>query len=273
MADEHLLHGDLSLARRLELAEGRSNLHSVDARAQLQPESRAAWIEVAGTLAMFDGAESPLTQTFGLGLSGLPSAAEMDEIERFFRERGAPVFHEVSPLAGSALFELLNARGYQAFECTSVLVRPIDMPVVAVEPGEVTISRVEGAGDEWGATAAAGWSEWPELSGFMTEIGAITARRRDAHRFLARLDGRPVATGLLSIDGGVALLAGASTVPDARRRGAQLALLDARLRYASRQGCTIAMMGALPGSGSQRNAERHGFRVAYTRIKWRLSGR
>jgi hypothetical protein len=27
-------------------------------------------------------------------------------------------------------------------------------------------------------------------------------------------------------------------------------------------------MGALPGSGSQRNAERNGFRIAYTRIKW-----
>jgi hypothetical protein len=23
-----------------------------------------------------------------------------------------------------------------------------------------------------------------------------------------------------------------------------------------------------PGSGSQRNAERHGFRIAYTRTKW-----
>jgi len=29
-------------------------------------------------------------------------------------------------------------------------------------------------------------------------------------------------------------------------------------------------MCALPGSGSQRNAERHGFRIAYTRMKWRL---
>jgi hypothetical protein len=28
------------------------------------------------------------------------------------------------------------------------------------------------------------------------------------------------------------------------------------------------MMGANPGSGSQRNAERHGFRIAYTQIKW-----
>jgi hypothetical protein len=31
------------------------------------------------------------------------------------------------------------------------------------------------------------------------------------------------------------------------------------------------MMGALPGSPSQRNAERHGFRIAYTRTKWASS--
>jgi hypothetical protein len=28
------------------------------------------------------------------------------------------------------------------------------------------------------------------------------------------------------------------------------------------------MMGAAPGSTSQTNAERQGYRVAYTRIKW-----
>lgn len=28
------------------------------------------------------------------------------------------------------------------------------------------------------------------------------------------------------------------------------------------------MMVAQPGSGSQRNAERQGFRTAYTRVKW-----
>jgi hypothetical protein len=32
-------------------------------------------------------------------------------------------------------------------------------------------------------------------------------------------------------------------------------------------------MGAAPGSGSQRNAERHGFRIAYTRVKWKRPGR
>jgi hypothetical protein len=59
-------------------------------------------------------------------------------------------------------------------------------------------------------------------------------------------------------------------VPDGRHRGAQLALLAARLNVASGLGCDLAMMAALPGSGSQRNAERNGFRIAYTRTKWRL---
>ena len=68
----------------------------------------------------------------------------------------------------------------------------------------------------------------------------------------------------------VALLAGASTTPENRKRGAQLALLDARLRFAAEHGAELAMMVALPGSGSHRNAERHGFRVTYTRTKWQL---
>jgi GNAT superfamily N-acetyltransferase len=81
---------------------------------------------------------------------------------------------------------------------------------------------------------------------------------------------RPAYFGLIGLTvAGVALLAGASTVPEHRKRGAQLALLDARLRYAAEHGCDLAMMGAAPGSASQRNAERHGFRIAYTRIKWR----
>ena len=86
--------------------------------------------------------------------------------------------------------------------------------------------------------------------------------------FSAECDEKPIAAGALAIVDGVAHLAGARTVPAGRRRGAQLALLDHRLRDAAAHGCDIALMGALPGSGSQRNAERHGFRIAYTRIKW-----
>ena len=36
-------------------------------------------------------------------------------------------------------------------------------------------------------------------------------------------------------------------------------------------GCDLAMMCAEPGSASQRSAQRQGFRIAYTRIKWQLA--
>ena len=105
----------------------------------------------------------------------------------------------------------------------------------------------------------------------MLEIAEISAKRSDALSFLAELDRQPIATGAMSICDGVALLAGASTIPEGRKQGAQLALLDSRLAVAAEQGCDIAMMCAQPGSASQRNAERQGFRIAYTRIKWHLT--
>jgi GNAT superfamily N-acetyltransferase len=101
-------------------------------------------------------------------------------------------------------------------------------------------------------------------------MGQVSARAEGTSCFLAELDGQPVAAGGLSIAEGTALLAGASTLPAARRHGAQRALLQARLRFAAEQGCDLVMIGAQPGSASQRNAERQGFRVAYTRIKWHL---
>ena len=64
------------------------------------------------------------------------------------------------------------------------------------------------------------------------------------------------------------MLAGASTIPSARGRGAQALLLATRLRDARARGCNLAMIVASVGSQSQRNAERNGFRVAYTRTKW-----
>ena len=102
----------------------------------------------------------------------------------------------------------------------------------------------------------------------MRALGAVYPVTRNATCLAAVLDGAMVAAGVLCIHDGVALLAGASTRPEWRRRGAQTALLAARLRLARRAGCDLAMLCARPGSDSHRNAERRGFMVAYTRIKW-----
>lgn len=261
---------DIDLARRLERTEGRANADFVEAHSEASPELGATWISVAETYAMFDGPGSPLTQTFGLGAFQPITAEDLDQIEEFFNSRGAKTFHEVCPLADQSVFTLLSDRGYTPVEFSNVLFRPIspDLNLHANRNGQIKIRVVEKSeGELWAQTGYEGWSEFAEVADYVREMGLVTVRSK-ARAFLAELQGDPIATGALMINGDVALLAGASTIPAARRQGAQLALLEGRLRYAAHHGCTIAMMVAQPGSGSQRNAERHGFRIAYTRTKW-----
>jgi GNAT superfamily N-acetyltransferase len=263
---------DAALARRLDRAEGASNAAFVEGRAAIDSDSGAEWIDVGGTYAMFDGVGSPMTQTFGLGLFDAVGEAEMARLEEFFASRGAEVMHEVSPMAHPSILPLLNGRGYRPIELTSVMYLPLsdDLRLAGRRDERITVRVVDPAEMEsWAMLAARGWHDVAgDLTGFFAAIGRVNTVRRGSLSFVAELDGERIATGGMSMHGGVALMAGASTAPEWRGRGAQLALLEARLRYAAAEGCDLAMMGALPGSTSQKNAERQGFRIAYTRIKW-----
>jgi GNAT superfamily N-acetyltransferase len=267
------LLADAPLARRLERTEAHANAAFVEARASLTPALGAQWIDVEGTWAMFDGVGSPLTQTFGLGLFSTPTDAQLDALQAFFAARGADVFHEVSLMADPVVLSLLAARGYQAVEWSTVLVQAVRAPVG--EPLATAISiRVTSTdeADHWADIAAGGWGEHAEVADFVRALGRVNARAQGTVCFVAEANGEAIATGGLHIHEGVALMAGASTLPLARNRGAQRALLNARLAYAHAAGCDLAMMAAAPGSSSQKNAQRAGFAVAYSRVKWMKSG-
>ena len=265
------MFSDLALSRRLERAEGYACAQFADARSRLFPDSGAEWIECAGAYAVFDGVDSPLTQSFGLGIFEDLSASSLDVIERFFFERGAPALHEVSPHAGVASFDLLCARNYRPIEISNVLYRRVEKP--AAEDQRNIGVRVIGPEESqlFASISARGWAhENPELFDFLLQIGVIATAREDGLCFLGEIDGIPGAAGVLSMQGGVALFGGSATVPQLRCRGLQAALLQERMRYAFEHGCDLAMIVTGAGSRSQRNAERKGFRIAYTRTKWRL---
>lgn len=270
-----MIFSDKTLSRKIERTEARSNADFVETRARLDPESCAEWIEVGGAYAMFDGVESPCTQTFGLGLFDEITGPEMVKIEAFFKGHAAPVFHEVSPLADVSIMPLLNERGYQPIELTSVMFRTLDVANLNLPAANPRISTRTIANDEvdlWARTAANGWAtEMEGLADFMFRFCQIGAQTTGAHPFFAELDGKAISTGTLFIYDDVCILAGASTVPEGRNQGAQSALLDARLQFARERGCTLAVMGALPGSQSQKNAQKNSFNIAYTRTKWQLA--
>jgi GNAT superfamily N-acetyltransferase len=86
--------------------------------------------------------------------------------------------------------------------------------------------------------------------------------------YLASVDGKIAGGGTLALHDGVGGLFGASTLPVARRRGVQTALLQRRLARASQAGSDLAVSIAQPGSISQRNILQQGFQVLYTRAKF-----
>ncbi len=61
-------------------------------------------------------------------------------------------------------------------------------------------------------------------------------------------------------------LCGAGTLAEYRGRGLQTALLRARMAAAVEAGCEFAAVVTQGGTTSQRNAERLGFRVAYSKV-------
>jgi hypothetical protein len=263
---------DLELAKRLEAAEGYACAQFAEARVRLFPESGSEWVKIAGAVAVFDGIDAPTTQSFGLGIFESLTPGILERMEQFFFDRNTAALHEVSPLVGVDALDLLCERGYRPIEISNVMYRAVDKPKVD-HPANIRV-RVVGQDEAqlWGNISARGWThEHPELEEFAKQMGVLSVARKDGPCFLAEIDGEPAAAGAISIFGGVALFAGAATVPEMRRRGMQAALLQERMLYAFEHGCDLAMMVAEAGSNSQRNAERKGFRVAYTRIKWKLA--
>jgi hypothetical protein len=99
------MFADAQLAARLEETEGSAGAAFVSARGADSFSSR-----IGGTFVMFDGVDSPLTQTFGLGMFQPAHQSTLLEIEDLFRTRAAAVQHEICPLAGVALVQTLAAR-------------------------------------------------------------------------------------------------------------------------------------------------------------------
>jgi len=266
-----MIPADLDLARRLEAAEAYACAELADTRKRLDPHSSSVWKKCAGATLVFDGVDAPTTQTFGVGIFEELTPEALDEMEHFFRDRGAEVMHEVCPFAGVPALDLLCRRGYRPIEISNVTYRAVEKSGETLSP-DIRVRMIrDNEAELWSNISARGWAhEHPELEEFLRELGDVCVARVNGSCFLAEINGVPGAAGALIIHEGVALFGGAATVPELRRCGLQSALLYERMRYAAEQKCDLAMMVAEAGSNSQRNAERKGFRVAYTRSKWQL---
>jgi hypothetical protein len=258
---------DGELAKRLEEAEAFAAEVYVRHLAQRRPGVDVEVVEVAGGRAVFAGAGSPLTETKAIGLHGAVTEADLDRMEAVFFVRGEPSRVVVCPLANPSLVDGLGRRGYRLSHFENILALPLrpDDPEPPPMPG-IEVRPVDPAGaDLYARVVAPNFIGPGESTDDALEMMTTMLAMEHTSSFLALIDGEPVGGGAVLIHRDLALLAGAATLPPYRNRGVHAALHHARLALARRSGCDLAAQGAQPGSTSQRNAERRGLRVAYTR--------
>jgi GNAT superfamily N-acetyltransferase len=262
----NILFADLPLVQRLEAAEAQGSVVYAEALARLHPDDGTAVKQIAGGHAVFAGVGSFFSQAKGMGMNGDVTEADIEELEDFYFSRGAAAQVVLCPLADSSLLKLLGQRGYRVAEFENELFRPLSDDTIAPQNPEIDIRQATADdGDVFVHIVVEGFFGAEGASLDVVDMFRTMFRVSPGVSFLASINGEPVGGAGMATFDGVANLFGASTLPAFRNRGVQTALIQARLAFAVAAGCDLAKVTTLPGSGSQRNVERQGFRVAYTR--------
>jgi ribosomal protein S18 acetylase RimI-like enzyme len=260
---------DLAFVKRLETAVALCGRECAE-QAQLRTPSIAAAIEnIAGGIAVFAGVDSPITQAVGTGLDGPVTEAELDRLEDFYFSRGAPVNLELCPFIHPSLAGLLGKRPYRLAEFSNVLVRELHPEETFAVPAAGVAIRIAELNEAKNFTRIMmeGFADGAPVTQSLLDIGEGFFYRTAGCSIFAMVDGELAGGAGLDIHDGIAVMAGASTLPRFRQRGAQNALLSERLARSAQSGCDLAMTITNPGTASQRNSERAGFRIVYTRTK------
>ena len=200
---------------------------------------------------IFAGAGSPLSEAKAIGLHGPVTEADLDRMEAAFFGRGETARVVVCPLADPSFVAGLGRRGYRlaGFENFLILALPLGrddaeppltpgIEVRPIDPGEADSTR--------------GW--WPRTSSAPAnrprtalEMTVTMLGTEHASAFLAFIDGEPVGGGAVLIHRGLALLAGAATLPAYRNRGVQAGLVP----RPPGPGPSIGVRPGRPGGGAR----------------------
>jgi hypothetical protein len=268
MKDWKMLFLDLALAERLEESDSLMNVSYAKEIERLQPEIAPAIAYFSGGSVVYAGKNNPLSRAVGFGLKGPMVNEDLEFIEDFYRTRDTMTQIDLCPLAHPSLMQLLGERNYHFGEFINTWILELQGyklpdPVPGVE---VRIAN-EAEGRTWMETVKYGFSDVEESAAIPVEFFTPFLHIPHTHCFIAWIDGRAAGAGTVAINNGLASLFGTATLSEFRNRGAQTALLRARLQLALDSGCDLAMVGTAPGSGSQRNVERANFRLAYTKAQ------
>lgn len=256
-----MIHIDKEVARRMEECIKRIHIEVT----KLYPVGKV--MEINGGAACFSGVDSYLSQVIGWGFNTKEKLlnSELNSIERFYKDLNHQrIDIEFCPYAGTFLAEFLSYRGYRITELNNISL--FDLKTHHVSVPHVDIREVSPEEfDLWSKTIALGFGFIEAKTQFSYYI-----RAQGVRAFAAYIGGKIVAGGTIAIHETIGDLGVTSTLPSYRNMGLQKQLILARLNYAKNHGLELATMTTVPGTISDLNNQKSGFRTAYTRIKMTL---
>jgi GNAT superfamily N-acetyltransferase len=225
----------------------------------------AATIGGALCTAISEQASTMLNRVVGLGLDEAATDDDLEAIEAFFARHEQEFYVSLHRKAKPAdLPARLERRGFTTAYAWMKFTRGADPP-----PETKTTLRIEVAGPEqgtdFGDVVAAGYGLAPFVAAWLAELPKTSWRC-----YLAYDGDDPAGAAALYVHDATGYLSFAATRREHRRKGAQTALLAARIRDAIAAGCTTLVTETgeripMKPSDSYRNILRFGFEEAYLR--------
>jgi hypothetical protein len=268
MADAPVI--SIALARKLALAHEALHVEGMRATAALEGNPFEVEVRRFGRATATLSAKLAVVEWYNrvVGLE-LQDARAIPEILDFFRSRGIRARFEIGPaeLTSALALQLAIERvGVERIE--SVVYAPIGALVAPRASAVVVRPSPFEELDLFLELWARGFALPEFLMSDVKRMRAAWFSVPGVERYLALIDGEPIACGALYVHGDVGYLCVSATLPEARGRGAQAALIARRWRDASAAGCHHVISTTPFGGTSQANMERAGMRTAHSMCIW-----
>ncbi|WP_262064499.1 GNAT family N-acetyltransferase [Streptomyces sp. STR69] len=228
-------------------------------------------------LAMRDDPAGYWNKALGFGFGEPVTLGLVEQVIAFYRDRDVPratiqLAPSVIPDDWSAICEKLGIDGGHSIRKLAVDVESALVAVAGARLDEgLTVGPVEPA-------EAAAWAAvLPPAMGIAAqgtqEMAAASVGRAGWYTFAVRESGAVVAMGTLRVAGEVGSFFAGCTLPEARGRGAQSALIATRVRAARDAGCRTLIAETFDEplgtyNSSYHNLCRAGFSQRYSRRNW-----
>ena len=217
---------------------------------------------------------SKLNKVVGFGMSGPVSTSSLIEIEILFAREGMQTNIALCPYADPTALNVLAERGYGISGFINTYAKLLTDEDVKEGLKEnvngVEVSKIEdGRSEAFVRASFEGHKDNGRSELLLKKLARMAVLRADTSIYFATIEGKVAGSAglaLIETSGGkVAHLYIDSTLPGYRGKGVQTALFKERLKDARKAGYEVASVATRPGTGSSRNIERAGFRLAFTK--------